>query len=745
MTSKAKPPPFLMGATLLFWGWQAELLPVAAAMAFVLEMARYTTIRWEVTDEDFSRIWTLCTVVFLACALYAFTANEGPNGFRGFFQNPTPHTTREAGNASARTAASLIRWQPMIFFLFVVAQGYSIRQGVPLETISLIMGIRWRRAQRPGKPPTPKRVHDVSYVYFGLCLFSASIHPGGNTSYFWGICALVVWALWGLRSPRFNLGWWGASVAVAVALGYGGQSGVGYLQRYIENLNPQWFSRYTGAAMDADRSRTSLGRIGRLKGSASIAVRLETHPGNAVPAYLREASYRSFKTHTWFSGGARGPREPGEEGGREEGEHGRSGAHRSPGRREGGESRGADQTNRLAFENVSEDTNKNTWVLEPGKPTPAAVTMGCYLPGGLALLPLPSGVGRLEKLSAYTIQKNPLGAVLAEGPRVVVFDALYGPGSTIDSPAELPEDLYVPENEKPALDKIIEETGLRGKDRATILRRLDAFVSEKFTYSMWQTERWSREAETPVTRFLLDRRAGHCEYFATATVLLLRRLDIPARYAVGYSVHEKLSERKFVVRQRDAHAWCLVWNQEKKLWQDFDTTPGIWVRTEMARASMFQPVSDLWQDLMFQLGKVRWGQTNLRRYLLIGSLPIITIFFIQVVFRRRKRHKTAKPGQGEVSLWPGLDSEFYLLEKSLARAAVPRAPGETFNAWLARCAQTPDLAPLRQPLHNALRLHYKYRFDPQGITAGDREELRHQTRFCIAEMSRAAVASPRNN
>jgi transglutaminase-like putative cysteine protease len=44
--------------------------------------------------------------------------------------------------------------------------------------------------------------------------------------------------------------------------------------------------------------------------------------------------------------------------------------------------------------------------------------------------------------------------------------------------------------------------------------------------------------ETPLARFLLRTRSGHCEYFATATVLLLRQLGIPARYAVGYAVHE---------------------------------------------------------------------------------------------------------------------------------------------------------------------------------------------------------------
>ena len=66
---------------------------------------------------------------------------------------------------------------------------------------------------------------------------------------------------------------------------------------------------------------------------------------------------------------------------------------------------------------------------------------------------------------------------------------------------------------------------------------------------------------TPLSRFLLKTRAGHCEYFATATVLLLRELGIPARYAVGYAVHET-SRQRLRRALRDAHAWCLVWNEQ---------------------------------------------------------------------------------------------------------------------------------------------------------------------------------------
>src|SRR5256885_11270547 len=126
-----KTPPFLLGAALLFWGWQTGFPGVGALMAVILESARWVTARWEVSDEDLSRIWTFCCLLLLTAMVYAFTANEGPATFSGFFQQPNLHTERNASVTGARTAAALIRWLPMIFFLLMAAQAFSHREGIP--------------------------------------------------------------------------------------------------------------------------------------------------------------------------------------------------------------------------------------------------------------------------------------------------------------------------------------------------------------------------------------------------------------------------------------------------------------------------------------------------------------------------------------------------------------------------------------------------------------------------------------
>ena len=63
-----------------------------------------------------------------------------------------------------------------------------------------------------------------------------------------------------------------------------------------------------------------------------------------------------------------------------------------------------------------------------------------------------------------------------------------------------------------------------------------------------------------VDEFLFDTRAGFCEHYASAFVVLMRALEIPARVVTGYQGGEFNPVDGFLtVRQSDAHAWAEVW------------------------------------------------------------------------------------------------------------------------------------------------------------------------------------------
>jgi transglutaminase-like putative cysteine protease len=460
---------------------------------------------------------------------------------------------------------------------------------------------------------------------------------------------------------------------------------------------------------------TSMGDIGDLKLSAKIVIRLQPKIVGEVPAYLHEASYRTYnpRSRTWYAGG----------------------------------------TVNDPFDIVQPETDNTSWILISGKTNSASVNIACYLDGrspdgdSEGVLPLPSGCSRLENLTefvgVYALKKNKTGAVLATGPGLMIFDARYGPGASVDSAPDTSTnnfDLNVPSDELPALDAVISEIKISlGDDDQKKLLTVERFFAANFTYSTWQGEdKKATTNATPLTRFLLTSRSGHCEYFATSTVLVLRRLGIPARYAVGYAVHEA-SGSGYVVRERDAHAWCLAWNAATKSWDDFDTTPASWVAVESGRASFLDWLSDLKSWLGFQFEKFRWRQAHLQQYIFWSLIPVLAVLLYHIIFRRRGKLKSLKGKNENVApvIWPGLDSEFYQLESKLAARGLPRQPSELLSDWLERALMEPALADLRAPLQKLLQLHYRHRFDPQGLNVDEREKLKREVKDCLDALLQA--------
>jgi transglutaminase-like putative cysteine protease len=60
--------------------------------------------------------------------------------------------------------------------------------------------------------------------------------------------------------------------------------------------------------------------------------------------------------------------------------------------------------------------------------------------------------------------------------------------------------------------------------------------------------------------FLFEGREGYCNYYATAEVLMLRSVGIPARLAVGFAQGDaNKNELEFLVYRKHAHAWPEVY------------------------------------------------------------------------------------------------------------------------------------------------------------------------------------------
>jgi protein-glutamine gamma-glutamyltransferase len=293
---------------------------------------------------------------------------------------------------------------------------------------------------------------------------------------------------------------------------------------------------------------------------------------------------------------------------------------------------------------------------------------------------------------------------------------------TFDSlPAE--DDWRVDDDLEPVVAQIANELQLTtNMPPREALQRVSSYFQDKFQYAAYLgSEHRATSNETALARFLLRTRAGHCEYFATATTLLLRKAGLPTRYAVGYSVQEG-SGRKYIVRDRHAHAWTLVYHDNA--WRDFDTTPASWNTVESAHGSWLQPIKDFFSDAWFQFSKFRWSKTEWRKFFMWAPAPLLLIVLARFFLGKQwKKMRAQRQEQAKARVRQGIDSDFYLVEKHFAARGLERGASESWSDWLRRVSEHESSA---AQLHRVLLLHQRHRFDPHGLTTDERAELHRE-------------------
>ena len=105
------------------------------------------------------------------------------------------------------------------------------------------------------------------------------------------------------------------------------------------------------------------------------------------------------------------------------------------------------------------------------------------------------------------------------------------------------------------------------------VRALEGWMGDNLTYTL-DIPPLPAGADA-VDRFLFIDRKGFCEQIATALVVMLRSLGIPARLTVGYAPGERDPfTGLYQVRARDAHAWAEVYFPRVG-WQGFDPTASV--------------------------------------------------------------------------------------------------------------------------------------------------------------------------
>lgn len=92
-----------------------------------------------------------------------------------------------------------------------------------------------------------------------------------------------------------------------------------------------------------------------------------------------------------------------------------------------------------------------------------------------------------------------------------------------------------------------------------VVAAVTRYLRDNIRYSETITETLPSDQEL-LDWFLFDHQVGFCNYYASAEVVLLRVLGIPARLAVGYGAGERQpTTNTYVVYERNAHAWPEVY------------------------------------------------------------------------------------------------------------------------------------------------------------------------------------------
>ncbi len=279
---------------------------------------------------------------------------------------------------------------------------------------------------------------------------------------------------------------------------------------------------------------------------------------------------------------------------------------------------------------------------------------------------------------------------------------------------------------------------------------VEKYLQTNYRYSLTDI---TQDAKDPVSKFLFETKKGHCEYFSTSMVILLRHLGIPARIVNGFLQGEYNDIGGFyVVRNSDAHSWVEVYFDG--IWVSFDPSP----RPEFVAANsqkfsidfhkIMESIKFFWdryilifsgQDQVDALTAVRdrynelrtrvsssgerngnilesilnWWKKNLKIVGISTAAIVLIALFIPLILRRRRALKISR---SPVLFYQEMLS---LLEKKGFRRQANATPAEFIQFIQKRIPQD-----IQSDLTSLTEMFYRTRFGHYQLTEVDQAQIR---------------------
>ncbi len=559
---------------------------------------------------------------------------------------------------------------PVCVFPLLMAERYSTAGNIPLSALFLSL----RRRVRAGLER--ERFIEMEYPFVIICALSASAGDMSTPVYLGIAFTMIAGVLLVVRVRRYSLAMWTAALVASATVAIVIHIGFNVAQKGVEGSLSYWVNQFAWFQTDPMRTLTSIGSIGRLKLSDRIRVRVKAPLSIPLPIVLREASYSKYSLGAWSSS----------------------------------------DSEFIAIDPIPETT---VWMLEEVGNEGALRTAKIIVkhPQDLAVAPLPYGTVKIFGSEVIEVQRSQFDTTLVEALPGQLEYAVSWRADINDRATPTVDDLSVPDNYAKVIGEVATEIGLEGADPQLAMSKVVRFFHENFKYSLIQKGFYP--GRTPLSHFMLQTRRGHCEYFATATALLLRHAGIPARYAVGYVVDEYSPlEKAFVARARHAHSWTEAYIDGR--WITVDTTPGEWYELEHANASNWQRVQDMWSWLSNLYARFQRSDEALISDSLIWLVPpliLLLLWRLRSRLRRITGEQTTRPTQHQ----HGHDSELYQLSLLLRESGFTLRLGDTLKSFLVRNVAD-SVTGIK--LERLLELHYRHRFSGLGLSSNERDELR---------------------
>jgi transglutaminase-like putative cysteine protease len=182
------------------------------------------------------------------------------------------------------------------------------------------------------------------------------------------------------------------------------------------------------------------------------------------------------------------------------------------------------------------------------------------------------------------------------------------------------------------------------------------------------------KGKDPVSFFLFKSKEGYCDLFASAMTLMARSAGLPARYVTGFYPFQSEQDNagRYIVRQKDAHAWCEIFFKDAG-WVVFDATEGADAVDGSGRGSWND--RPFWSRGWFLMLAVFAGGGGLGygAYYLAGYYR--RVFASQSRDQRRAAAAARRLRRQLTQHYSAFEHEIYRLVRR------PRAIGETLNEY----------------------------------------------------------------